>query len=636
MPRRPLWLTAALVTTTIVVSGVLGALAWRLIDQQHALDEQRARDQLERSADTISARVSERLAAAGERLTTWAAEPSPPAAFKEAVIVSVTEDDTTVEPRGGLPFLPHVPRGTAVPSAALAVAEAAELRDGDRPRAMAMYRALARAGDPPIKAVALMRLAALLRGAGDVRGALACYRTLASMGDIPAEQLPAELVGLYGQRAILQALRDPGEAAVASDLVQKLDRGEWRLLRGTAELYRDEFPAVVEDAPGIAMALEDDLRLEGYDVEVVGDGAAAVRRAREGSFDAILLDVMLPVKDGFEVCRELRRGGVRAPILMLTALAQESEKVLAFELGADDYVTKPFGVRELRARIAALIRRTRPEPDQAVVRIGDAEIDFGRGEIRRGASTSALTPLEFKLLQAFAAIARADSHPFKYCRVDGKRIYQQIVREYGDQRDASATARARLQVLPQAVRTGAVNRQLWTSADVQGHAISADGRLVSSCEGGDVVVREVATQRERRPATAPRPASGDYADTCVISRQGTQVAYSWANHATLRYELRVVAAAGGESETPRVIVDNSDVEFITPLDWSPDGRTLAVRLTRGVRTTQLAFVSVRDGASAFFARWIGADRQKQHFRTTENIWPMTCPRTVAGRDATSM
>jgi signal transduction histidine kinase len=238
-----LWLIAALVTTTIVVSGVLGALAWRLIDQQHALDEQRARDQLERSADTISARVSERLAAAGERLTTWAAEPSPPAGFADAVIVSVTADDTAVVPRGGLPFLPHVPGGTAVPSAALAVAEAAELRDGDRSRAMAMYRALARAGDPPIKAVALMRLAALLRGAGDVRGALACYRTLASMGDILAEQLPAELVGLYGQRAMLQALRDPGEAAVASDLVQKLDRGEWRLLRGTAELYRDEFPA---------------------------------------------------------------------------------------------------------------------------------------------------------------------------------------------------------------------------------------------------------------------------------------------------------------------------------------------------------------------------------------------------------
>jgi two-component system alkaline phosphatase synthesis response regulator PhoP len=156
---------------------------------------------------------------------------------------------------------------------------------------------------------------------------------------------------------------------------------------------------VVEDEPGIAMALEDDLRLEGYDVEVIGDGAAAVKRGREGTFDAILLDVMLPVKDGFEVCRELRRSGVRAPILMLTARAQESEKVLAFELGADDYVTKPFGVRELRARIAALIRRTRPEPDQALVRIGDAEIDFGRGEIRRSGSTSTLTPLEFKLLQ---------------------------------------------------------------------------------------------------------------------------------------------------------------------------------------------------------------------------------------------
>jgi DNA-binding response OmpR family regulator len=158
---------------------------------------------------------------------------------------------------------------------------------------------------------------------------------------------------------------------------------------------------VVEDEPGIAMALEDDLRLEGYDVEVIHDGIAAAKRAREAAFDAILLDVMLPGKDGFEICRELRRHGIRTPILMLTARAQEAEKVLGLEAGADDYVTKPFGVRELRARIAALLRRTHAADAPPVIRIGDAEVDFSRGEIRRGGSATPLTPLEFRLLQAF-------------------------------------------------------------------------------------------------------------------------------------------------------------------------------------------------------------------------------------------
>ena len=158
---------------------------------------------------------------------------------------------------------------------------------------------------------------------------------------------------------------------------------------------------VVEDEPGIALALEDDLTLEGYQVTVLQDGLAAVKRAREETFDAILLDVMLPGKDGFEVCRELRRSGIRTPILMLTARTQEAEKVLGLEVGADDYVTKPFGVRELRARIAALLRRSQAGSAPPVVRIGDAEIDFGRGEIRRGDEATPLTPLEFRLLQAF-------------------------------------------------------------------------------------------------------------------------------------------------------------------------------------------------------------------------------------------
>jgi len=158
---------------------------------------------------------------------------------------------------------------------------------------------------------------------------------------------------------------------------------------------------IVEDEPGIALALEDDLTLEGYEVEVIRDGIAAATRAREAAFDAILLDVMLPGKDGFEVCRELRRHGIRTPILMLTARAQEAEKVLGLEAGADDYVTKPFGVRELRARIAALLRRSQAAEAPPLVRIGDADVDFGRGEIRRGGKTTPLTALEFRLLQTF-------------------------------------------------------------------------------------------------------------------------------------------------------------------------------------------------------------------------------------------
>jgi DNA-binding response OmpR family regulator len=159
---------------------------------------------------------------------------------------------------------------------------------------------------------------------------------------------------------------------------------------------------VVEDEPGIALGLEDDLKMEGYEVEVAADGLIASRRARETKFDLVLLDIMLPGKDGFEVCRELRRAGVKAPVMMLTAKAQEAEKVMAFELGADDYVTKPFGTRELRARIKALLRRGAPtnvtSSEQACFRFGDIELNFDRGEMRRNGIPVELTPIEFKLL----------------------------------------------------------------------------------------------------------------------------------------------------------------------------------------------------------------------------------------------
>ena len=157
---------------------------------------------------------------------------------------------------------------------------------------------------------------------------------------------------------------------------------------------------VVEDEPSIALALEDDLKSEGYDVDVVTDGDAAKDRALDGSFDGILLDVMLPRKDGFQVCREIRRAGVRTPIIILTAKAHEAEKILGLELGADDYITKPYSPGELRARIKALLRRSAHEM-APVFTGGDLEVDFRRRELRRAGQVVELTPLEFKLLSVF-------------------------------------------------------------------------------------------------------------------------------------------------------------------------------------------------------------------------------------------
>src|SRR5687767_13464566 len=121
---------------------------------------------------------------------------------------------------------------------------------------------------------------------------------------------------------------------------------------------------IVEDEPDIAMVLESGLRVEGYQTAVACAGESALRPARAVHWDFILLDVMLPGKDGFEVCREIRRARIRTRIILLTAKAQESEKVLGLELGADDYVTKPFSPKELRARIKAALRRDEDEiPD---------------------------------------------------------------------------------------------------------------------------------------------------------------------------------------------------------------------------------------------------------------------------------
>jgi DNA-binding response OmpR family regulator len=166
---------------------------------------------------------------------------------------------------------------------------------------------------------------------------------------------------------------------------------------------------VIEDEPGIAFSLETDLQTEGYEVAVVADGAQAVARALSQVFDLILLDVMLPNKDGFEVCRELRHRGLKTPIILLTAKTHEAEKVLGLDVGADDYVTKPFSPRELRARIRALLRRAsagRGEPeaaghDEDIHRFGACELDLGRFELRRNGQILDTTTTELKLLAAF-------------------------------------------------------------------------------------------------------------------------------------------------------------------------------------------------------------------------------------------
>jgi DNA-binding response OmpR family regulator len=157
---------------------------------------------------------------------------------------------------------------------------------------------------------------------------------------------------------------------------------------------------IVEDEPDIVLSLEEDLRRQGYETAVATDGKHGLKLGIEGSWDLVLLDVMLPQMDGFEVCAELRRAGVRTPIILLTALAQEAQKVVGLDSGADDYVTKPFSLRELRARIRAQLRRTAQDGD-VVFRFGDCELDFARAELRRSGQPVEITAQELRLLRAF-------------------------------------------------------------------------------------------------------------------------------------------------------------------------------------------------------------------------------------------
>jgi DNA-binding response OmpR family regulator len=158
---------------------------------------------------------------------------------------------------------------------------------------------------------------------------------------------------------------------------------------------------IIEDEESILLALEDNLTMEGYEVSSARDGKGGLAAARERAHDLIILDIMLPRMNGFDVCRTLRSEGIKTPILMLTAKSQEVDKVLGLELGADDYVTKPFGSRELLARVKALLRRSKPqeEEDVATAAFGGVDVDFKQYEVKKGGRPVSLTALEFKLLR---------------------------------------------------------------------------------------------------------------------------------------------------------------------------------------------------------------------------------------------
>jgi two-component system alkaline phosphatase synthesis response regulator PhoP len=161
---------------------------------------------------------------------------------------------------------------------------------------------------------------------------------------------------------------------------------------------------VIEDEPQMLLGLRDNLELEGYEVQTASDGDEGISKAGSFNPDLVIVDVMLPKKNGFDVCRELRTRSTSLPIVMLTARSAETDKVLGLELGADDYVTKPFSITELLARVRAVLRRAGAQQQPAVVdmvRIGDIEVDFKLHQARRGKNRIEFTAREFDLLRYF-------------------------------------------------------------------------------------------------------------------------------------------------------------------------------------------------------------------------------------------
>jgi two-component system alkaline phosphatase synthesis response regulator PhoP len=159
---------------------------------------------------------------------------------------------------------------------------------------------------------------------------------------------------------------------------------------------------IVEDEPAMVAGLRDNFEYEGYDVISASDGAAGLDLALADNPDLVVLDVMMPRMSGLDVCKQLKARRPSLPIIMLTARGQEIDKVVGLELGADDYVTKPFSIRELMARVKAVLRRVSPQPPE-VYRFSDVEVNIRSNEVRRGGTPIELSAKEFALLAYFVA-----------------------------------------------------------------------------------------------------------------------------------------------------------------------------------------------------------------------------------------
>jgi DNA-binding response OmpR family regulator len=158
---------------------------------------------------------------------------------------------------------------------------------------------------------------------------------------------------------------------------------------------------IIEDEPAMQLGLKDNLEMEGYHVDIEADGEAGLKKIKTGTHDLILLDVMLPKMSGFDICKSARAAGVKTPIILLTARGEEIDKVLGLELGADDYITKPFSVRELLARVKAMLRRNQvgsTSSDVALVQIGQLLINFNAFEARHNNQDVKLSHKEFEIL----------------------------------------------------------------------------------------------------------------------------------------------------------------------------------------------------------------------------------------------
>ena len=157
---------------------------------------------------------------------------------------------------------------------------------------------------------------------------------------------------------------------------------------------------IVEDEPDMVLGLKDNFEFEGYEVVTASDGQAGLERARADKPDLVILDIMMPKLSGLEVCKTLRSEGFEAPIIMLTARGQEIDKVVGLELGADDYVTKPFSIRELLARVRAILRRTEGAKKRlSRYRFGDVELDFETYRAKKAGEPLDMSPREFELVR---------------------------------------------------------------------------------------------------------------------------------------------------------------------------------------------------------------------------------------------